>query len=55
LHIDAEGTGSVRVTIDGKWRDEPPRFDFRLPGCAPIVIERPDHIRAFMIKRLPTP
>ncbi len=54
LHVDTAGGGAASITIESQWRGEPPRLDFRLPGCMPIVIERPDHIRTFMLKKHPT-
>ncbi|MET0263171.1 MAG: hypothetical protein ABW223_09755 [Rariglobus sp.] len=44
--------GAARVTIEGQWRKEPPRLEFRVPGCAPILVEHPDHIRTFILRKL---
>ena len=53
LTIELDGGGdSARVTVDAKWRGDPPPLDFRLPGYAPILVERPDHIRTFTLRKL---
>ncbi|CAM2877877.1 hypothetical protein [Rariglobus hedericola] len=51
--IEPDVAGGARITLDGQWRAEPPQLDFRLPGCSPVLIERPDHIRTFVLKKLP--
>ncbi|MDF3057126.1 MAG: hypothetical protein K0R17_1341 [Rariglobus sp.] len=53
ISIEADGKETARVNVEGKWREDPPRLDFRLPGYAPVLIERPDHIRTFVLRKLP--
>ena len=53
LQVEAEGiAGAARVTLDARWRKEPPRLEFRLPGCSPVTVEHPDHIRVFVLRKL---
>ena len=47
-------SGGARITLNGEWRGEPPRIDFRLPGCAAVLIEQPDHVHSFLLRTLTT-
>ena len=56
LQVEGEGSdGNARVTVNAQWRTEPPRLDFRLPGCSPVVVERPAHLSTFILRKLPSP
>lgn len=52
IAIEDGEDGNVRVTLDPRWRGEPPRIEFRLPGCAPVAIERNDLTRAILLRKL---
>jgi hypothetical protein len=51
--IEPDAQGGARVTLDCQWHSEPPQLDFRLPGCTRVLIEHPDHIRTFVLRKLP--
>ena len=51
--VEADGSTGARVTVDGKWREEPPRLELRVPGCSPVTIDRPDTMRTFLLRKLP--
>jgi hypothetical protein len=53
LIIEPDGPTTARIILDARWREEPPCLEFRLPGCVPIRIERPDHISTFVLRKLP--
>jgi len=54
VHIEKEGSGvaAARVTLDAHWRNEPPRLEFRLPGCSPVTLERPASTRVVVLRKL---
>ncbi|MBC8041569.1 MAG: hypothetical protein H7Y06_13580 [Opitutaceae bacterium] len=52
LIIEPDSPNTARVILDARWREEPPCLEFRLPGCAPIRIERPDHISTFVLRKI---
>jgi hypothetical protein len=55
IHIEAEGSGAAaRVTLDAHWHNEPPRLEFRLPGCSPVTLERPASTRVVVLRKLAT-
>jgi len=51
ISIEATDHEATRITLDISWRAEPPGLELRLPGHIPVVIERPDHIRTFILKK----
>ena len=53
VRLDSAGE-ETRLTLDAPWRGEAPRLEFRLPGHKPVTIERPDHIKEFVLKKLPS-
>lgn len=53
LIIEPDSPISARVILDARWREEPPCLEFRLPGCVPIRVERPDHISTFVLRKIP--
>lgn len=54
LAVETAANGDALVTLDGKWRAEPPQLDFRLPGCIPVSIAHPGAARTFTLKKLST-
>jgi hypothetical protein len=56
LHVEPEGaSGNACVTVDAKWRHDPPRLDFRLPGCSPVLVKRPEDTRVFILPKNSSP
>ena len=53
ITIEPAANGDAAVTIDGRWRTDPPSLEFRIPGCSPVFIEHPDHIHRFTFRKLP--
>jgi hypothetical protein len=51
--IEADEHGDARLSVQGNWREAPPRLDLRVPGCAPLIVEHPGNIRTFILKKLP--